>query len=89
MLTLAACETGPPMQEMSDARMAIEVAREAGAGQLATADLRAAESLLTSAQRYLSQKAYSQARTDALAAKNRALDALEYAEKSDAPAPRR
>lgn len=73
---LAACQTGPPVQEMSDARQAIAVAREAGAADLAPEELRAAEAFLDSAQRKLSERAYSQARYDALQAKNRALAAL-------------
>ncbi len=63
--------------------MAIAVARDAGAAQLASDDLRAAESLLNSAQRSLTQRNYGQARSDAIAAKNRALDALENAETVD------
>lgn len=88
LIALGACQSGPPVQEMSDARMAIAVARDAGAAQLASDDLRAAESLLDSAQRSLSQRDYSQARSDAIAAKNRALDALENAEDADDPEPR-
>lgn len=61
---------------MSDARQAIAVAREAGAADHAPEDLRAAEAFLDSAQRRLSERAYAQARYDALQAKNRALAAL-------------
>lgn len=68
--------------------MAIAVARKAGAAVLASDDLRAAESLLNSARRNLSQQAYAAARTDAVEAKNRALDALENAESSDDSEPR-
>ncbi len=75
-LTLAGCVTGPPVQEMSDARQAIGVAREAGADQTATANLRAAEAYLDSAQRKLSERSYAQARRDALLAKDKALEAL-------------
>jgi len=88
LIVLGACQSGPPVQEMSDARMAIAVARDAGAAQLASDDLRAAESLLNSAQRSLTQRDYTQARSDAIAAKNRALDALENAENADDPSPR-
>jgi len=87
LLAVSACQSGPPVQEMSDARMAIAVARDAGAAQLASDDLRAAESLLDSAQRSLTQRNYTQARSDAIAAKNRALDALENAENADGPDP--
>lgn len=88
VVALGGCETGPPVQEMSDARQAIAVAREAGAAQLAPDDLHAAESFLQSALRKLSERAYSQARIDAVEAKNRALDALENSEKLDQNKPR-
>lgn len=77
---LAACGSSPPVQEMSDARQAIAVAREAGAEQHAAADLDAAERYLESAQRNLSERAYNAAREDALRAKLKALDALAAAE---------
>ena len=89
MLILAACSSGPPVQEMSDARQAIAVAREAGASEHAPTDLRAAEDYLDSALRNLSKKAYGQARIDALEAKNKALEALETTENSASDGPRR
>ena len=73
---------------MSDARQAIAVAREAGAAELAPDAFGAAEAYLASAQRKLSAKAYKQARSDAVQAKNMALDALASAEQSTAPDPR-
>ena len=85
----AACTSGPPVQEMSDARQAIAVAREAGASDSAPTDLRAAEDYLDSALRNLSRKEYKLARSDAVEAKNKALAALEIAEgSSDAESPR-
>jgi hypothetical protein len=80
LIVIAGCETGPPVQEMSDARQAIAVARQAGAEQLSPDELRAAETFLSNAQRKLSEHAYSQARSDAVEAKNRAIAALENAE---------
>ena len=68
---------------MSDARQAIAAAKEAGAEQSAAEDLRAAEAYLDSAQRRLSERAYGQARRDALQAKGKALDALAAMESSD------
>ena len=65
---------------MSDARQAIAVARAAGAEKLAAADFQAAESSLASAQRKLSERAYSQARRDALYARDKALEALAISE---------
>lgn len=76
LLALAACGSGPPVQEMSDARQAIAVAREAGAESHAAEDLNAAEEYLERAQRNLSDRAYGEARRDALKAKLKALDAL-------------
>lgn len=76
MLAISACGSGPPVQEMSDARQAIAVAREAGAEAHAAAALSAAEAYLESAQRNLSERAYGDARRDALKAKLKALDAL-------------
>ena len=78
---MAGCETAPPVQEMSDARQAIAVAREAGADELATIHLKAAEFYLKSAEEKLSNQQYSQARSDAKQAKMKALDALRFAEK--------
>lgn len=76
LLVLTGCQSGPPVQEMSDARQAIAVARDAGAADIAPDKLRAAEAYLNSAQQYLTNRSYSQARSDAVQAKNKALDAL-------------
>ena len=81
LLGLFACGSGPPVQEMSDARQAIAVAREAGAEAHAAEDLSAAEAYLESAQKNLSERAYNDARRDALRAKLKALDALAATEK--------
>lgn len=81
-LVFAACETAPPVQEMSDARQAIAVAREAGAEDLAANELRQAEEYLASAQRKLGRRAYAQARRDAVAAKNSALQALSLSDRA-------
>lgn len=80
---LAACETAPPVQEMSDARQAIEVAKEAGAADRAAFHLKAAERYLASAEQKLGERAYSQARRDANQAKMKALDALKASEESN------
>ncbi len=82
LLLAAACETGPPVQEMSDARQAIAVAREAGAADLAAAELKAAEEFLQSAERKLNEHDYPQARRDALHAKTTALSALQLSDTS-------
>ncbi len=80
---LVACETAPPVQEMSDARQAIAVAKEAGAADHAAVHLRAAENYLANAEKNLGHRAYHQARRDAKQAKMKALDALKAAEKFD------
>jgi hypothetical protein len=72
----AACQTAPPVQEMSDARQAIMAARNAGAADKAPEDLRAAEQHEQDAKDLLSQKAYTRARRQAVLAKSRALMAL-------------
>lgn len=79
---LAACETAPPVQEMSDARQAIAVAKEAGAADLAAIHLRAAEAYLASAEKNLGERAYFEARRNARQAQMKALDALKAAEKN-------
>jgi hypothetical protein len=80
LLAAAACETAPPVQEMSDARQAIEVAREAGAADLAAAELAEAEQYLQRAEQKLNDQACREARQDALEAKSKALNALELSE---------
>ena len=87
ILIAAGCGTAPPVQEMSDARQAIAAAKEAGAEQSAAEDLRAAEAYLDSAQRKLAERAYEQARRDALQAKGKALDALAITESSNIDPP--
>jgi len=77
---LGACETAPPVQEMSDARQAIAVAKEAGAAERAAFHLKAAEDYLASAEAKLGERAYNQARRDAKQAKIKALDALKASE---------
>ncbi|MDH3533223.1 MAG: DUF4398 domain-containing protein [Gammaproteobacteria bacterium] len=81
LLVVSGCQTAP-VQEMSDARQAISVAREAGAAQNAADDFNAAVNYLQSAERYLNEQQYSNARRDALQAKLKALDALRRTEAS-------
>ena len=80
LFLFVACETAPPVQEMSDARQAIAVAKEAGAAELAAFHLKAAEKYLASAEKKLNERAYNQARRDAKQAKMKALDALHVSE---------
>lgn len=83
LFSVSACETAPPVQEMSDARQAIAVAKEAGAAEHAAFHLKAAEDYLESAQQALNDRSYFEARRDAKQAKMKALDALKASEESD------
>ena len=79
LIWLAGCATAPPVQEMSDARQAIAAAREAGAGDLAPAQLREAELMLGTAEDFLqsgSSAGFWQAKKAALGAKEKAFEAL-------------
>jgi hypothetical protein len=67
---------------MSDARQAISVATKAGAEQHAGNQLEAAMSYLQSAERLLNDRKYTQARNNAVSAKNSALEALRTTEAS-------
>ena len=79
-LLVAGCETAPPVQEMSDARQAIAVAKDAGAEERAAIHLKAAEYYLESAEKKINERQFQQARYDAKQAKMKALDALRAAE---------
>ena len=76
LLALAGCAAGPPIQEMSDARQAIAAAREAGAAELAPAQLKAAEEELAVAESDLQRGVYWKARESARRAKDDAVEAL-------------
>ncbi len=78
--TLSACETAPPVQEMSDARQAIAVAREAGASDLAAVELLEAERYLEQAEQNLNRREYNEAREAAVEARERARKALRMTE---------
>jgi hypothetical protein len=85
LLAVAGCQSAP-VQEMSDARQAISVARKAGAEQHAPYDLKAAMDYLSSAETFISERRYDMARRDAVSAKSSALDALRASsDKSDSP----
>ena len=82
IVNIAACESSPPVQEMSDARQAIAVAKRAGAEELAPYHLASAEEYLASAKEANNERAYSRARRDAKQARMKALDALREAERA-------
>ena len=83
LLALAGCQSAP-VQEMSDARQAITVAKKAGAEDLAPNDLKAAMDYLESAEGFINQRRYDMARSEAVNAKASALDALRLSS-SDQP----
>ena len=87
LLLAAGCQTAPPVQEMSDARQAITVAKEAGAAEHAGDDLKAAVEFLKSAEEALGTQRYARARRDALQAKSKALEALRRSEIEQAENP--
>lgn len=75
---LGACvSTPPPVQEMSDARQALEAARDAGAAVAAPQAFRRATALLENAERSLSRRGFRQAKEQALAARRLAIEALQ------------
>lgn len=76
LLAMAACQSAP-VQEMSDARQAISVAKKAGAAEHAPGDLKAALDYLQSAEGFINQRNYDLARRDAVNAKASALEALQ------------
>lgn len=83
-LSIAACATSPPVQEMSDARQAIAAAEEASAAELAPGPLDDARRFLETAERLLREEAYGAARINAIRAKNRAVQALEASQEAGA-----
>jgi hypothetical protein len=72
---MAAC-AGAPVQEMSNARQAINAARAAGAAQSAPATLTEAQSLLEAAETSLHKGFYREARRSAVSARSKASEAL-------------
>lgn len=83
LLLLGMCAAGcggAPVQEMSNARQAIKAAREAGAERVVPQTMQEAQTLLDRAEGSLQRRAYRDARRDALAAKNKAGEALSAAQ---------
>jgi hypothetical protein len=75
-LLLGGCITAPPVQEMSDARQAIQAAELAAGNRAASDPLNDARRFLAEAERQIQQEAYGPARMNAVRAKNRAALAL-------------
>jgi hypothetical protein len=76
LLLLVGCVTSPPVQEMSDARQAIQAAEIAEGDRLAAETLGDARRFLAEAERQIQQEAYGPARLNAVRARNRAALAL-------------
>jgi hypothetical protein len=82
VIVVVGCAT-IPTQEMSDARQAIQAAREVQAEYYAPGSLAIAEQNLTQAERHLEEKAYEQARLVAVLAKRQALNSYNMARSLD------
>ncbi len=65
LLALSACASNPPVQEMSDARQAIQAAISVGAEKYAVLALEDARKFLADAEANLQRKAYNGAKNDA------------------------
>lgn len=79
LLALASCAVAPPVQEMSDARQAINAAREANAALHAPITLQKAETSLDEAARGIEHGHYLDAREAAIAARRHAIRARDEA----------
>jgi hypothetical protein len=85
-LCLLGCSTGPPVQEMSDARQAIVAAAAAGATRVSSPDYAAAQAAIARAEAHLQAEEYGRARLAAMQAKHHAAAALASAQHAEAPA---
>jgi outer membrane murein-binding lipoprotein Lpp len=81
---LMGCSSGPPVQQMSDARQAIAAARGAGVTEANSPDLYAAQAAIVRAQKHLELQEYTRARLAADQAKRHAAAALASAEHAEA-----
>jgi hypothetical protein len=72
VVLLAGCAAAP-VQEMSNARQAVEAARQVGAASLAPLEMKTAEALLVQAEKSLAEKRYREAREQAKAAREQAV----------------
>ena len=76
------CATSPPVQEMSDARQAIVAAEDADAARLAPAPLDDARRFLSQAETQIRARSFNMARSNAIRAKNSAVDALQASQEA-------
>ena len=75
LYVLSACVTAPPVQEMSDARQAIQAAEAVGAQTKAPKSYTEAQEYIERAESALQAGDYKRAREQALRAKSNALEA--------------
>ena len=90
VVCLLGCSTGPPVQEMSDARQAISAAAAAGATRGSSPEFDAAQAAIVRAETHLQAQEYARARLAALQAKHHAAAALanaQHAAETPAPVP--
>jgi hypothetical protein len=87
VVCLAGCSSGPPVQEMSDARQAIAAALTAGATSTTSPEYAAAQAAITRAEEHLQAQEFVRARLAALQAKHHAAAALADAQHAENPAP--
>lgn len=82
LLGVAGC-AGAPVQEMSNARQALQAAAESGVVTSSSDAYREAEKLLRSAEQKLENRSYRSARHDAVKAKALAISAMESTVSTD------
>jgi hypothetical protein len=87
VVCLLGCQTGPPVQEMSDARQAIVAAADAGATRATSPEYAAAQAAIARAETHLQAQEYARARLAALQAKHHAAAALANAQHAETAAP--
>jgi Domain of unknown function (DUF4398) len=87
VVCLLGCGTGPPVQEMSDARQAIIAAAAAGATAGTSPEYGAAQAAIARAESHLQAQEYTRARLAAQQAKHHAAAALASAQHADTPTP--
>ena len=73
----------PPVQEMSDARQAIAAAEDSDAVRLAPVPLSEARRFLEQAETQLRNHTYDLARTNAIRARSRAVEALQASQTAE------
>ena len=87
LLILVGCAVKPPVQEMSDARSAIQTARALPSSENKSADthLKNAEMALSEATKAINQNRYEHARSKAIEAKREAQKAAQAKQQSIKP----